>query len=198
MVRGKRGKSHLDRGSRLLPSYKARRVNAVSVQRGTDRRPGSKRFRNYCGLIKIARSGPGQPGPRKGAWPSRISCSAALTEGNDVRLSSRKGACSSMAPPRSTGNPGSVYTNCETASVALHLLSRRGGGRLAASAPQFQSGWRIPLTPPIELSNINVFKRFRNYCGLIKIARSGFPWQKTTRRSSAFPDFLQCGTHRGQ
>jgi hypothetical protein len=27
---------------------------------------------------------------------------------------------------------------------------------LAASAPQFQSGWRIPLKPPIELSNINV------------------------------------------
>ena len=73
-----------------------------------------------------------------------------------------------------------------------------GGGRLAASAPQFQSGWRIPLKAPIELSNINVFKRFRNYCGLIKIARSGFPWEKTTRRSSAFPDFLQRGTHRGQ
>jgi hypothetical protein len=40
---------------------------------------------------------------------------AALNEGNDVRLSSRKAACSSMAPPSSTGNPGSVYTNCETA-----------------------------------------------------------------------------------
>jgi hypothetical protein len=39
----------------------------------------------------------------------------ALTEGDDVRLSSRKAACSSMAPPGSTGNPGSVYTNCETA-----------------------------------------------------------------------------------
>jgi hypothetical protein len=33
----------------------------------------------------------------------------------DVRLSLRKAACSSMAPPSSTGNPGSVYTNCETA-----------------------------------------------------------------------------------
>jgi hypothetical protein len=40
---------------------------------------------------------------------------AALTEGNDVRLSSRKAACSSMAPTSCTGNPGSVYTNCETA-----------------------------------------------------------------------------------
>jgi hypothetical protein len=52
---------------------------------------------------------------------------------------------------------------------------------LATSAPQFQSGWRIPLKAPIELSNINVFKRFRNYCGLIKVARSGFPWEKTTK-----------------
>jgi hypothetical protein len=33
---------------------------------------------------------------------------AALTESNDVRLSSQKAACSSMAPPRFTGNPGSV------------------------------------------------------------------------------------------
>jgi hypothetical protein len=29
----------------------------------------------------------------------------------------RKAACSSMAPPSSTGNPGSVYTNCETALI---------------------------------------------------------------------------------
>jgi hypothetical protein len=43
---------------------------------------------------------------------------AALTEGDDVRLSSRKAACSSMAPPSSTGNLGSVYTNCETAILA--------------------------------------------------------------------------------
>jgi len=108
MVRGKRGKSHLDRGSRLLPSYKARRVNAVSVQRGTDRRPGSKRFRNYCALIKIARSGfPWEKATKRYlAFPDFLR--AALTEGNDVRLSSRKAACSSTAPPRSTGNPGSV------------------------------------------------------------------------------------------
>jgi hypothetical protein len=26
-----------------------------------------------------------------------------------------------------------------------------------------------------------VLKRFRNYCGLIKVARSGFPWEKTTK-----------------
>jgi hypothetical protein len=32
-----------------------------------------------------------------------------------VRLSSRKAACSSVAPQSSTGNPGSVYTNSETA-----------------------------------------------------------------------------------
>jgi hypothetical protein len=45
----------------------------------------------------------------------RISCSAALAENNDVRLSSRKVACSPVVPTTSTGNPGSVYTNCETA-----------------------------------------------------------------------------------
>ena len=28
-------------------------------------------------------------------------------------------------------------------------------------------------------------KRFRNYCGLIKIVRSGFPWEKTTKGSLA-------------
>jgi hypothetical protein len=43
-----------------------------------------------------------------------------------------------------------------------------------------------------------VLKRFRNYCGLIKIARSGFPWGKTTKRPLAFPDFLQRGTGREQ
>src|ERR1700684_4585176 len=87
-------------------------------------------------------------------------------------------------PPDSTGSPGSVYTNCETASVALHLLSRRGGGRLAASAPQFQSGWRIPLKAPIELSNINVFKRFRNYCGLYQLRNRCSP-EADHRESSA-------------
>ena len=49
---------------------------------------------------------------------------AALIEGNDVRLSSRKAACSSRASPSSTGNPGSVYTNCETA-VALRLITAK-------------------------------------------------------------------------
>jgi hypothetical protein len=47
---------------------------------------------------------------------------AALTESNDVRLSSRKAACSSMAPPSSTGNPGSVYINCETALAGTKQL----------------------------------------------------------------------------
>ena len=80
-----------------------------------------KRFRNYCGLIKIARSGfPWEKSTKRSVAPPDF-LRAALTEGNDVRLSSRKAACSSMAPPSSTGNPGSVYTNCKTA-VALALL----------------------------------------------------------------------------
>jgi hypothetical protein len=28
-------------------------------------------------------------------------------------------------------------------------------------------------------------ERFRNYCGLIKVARSGFPWEKTTKGDGA-------------
>ena len=46
---------------------------------------------------------------------------AALTEGTDVRLSSRKAACSSMAPPSFTGNPGSVYTDCENRCSGCYL-----------------------------------------------------------------------------
>ena len=38
-----------------------------------------------------------------------------------------------------------------------------------------------------------IVKRFRNYCGLIKIARSGFPWQKTTKGDVA-SDYTNCET----
>ena len=44
----------------------------------------------------------------------RFPLSAALIERSEVRLSSRKAACGSVAPQSSAGNPGSVYTNCET------------------------------------------------------------------------------------
>jgi hypothetical protein len=53
--------------------------------------------------------------PRKGFFSFPDFLRAALTEGSDVRLSSRKAARSSMASPSFTGNPGSAYTNCETA-----------------------------------------------------------------------------------
>src|SRR5580658_6038975 len=80
-------------------------------------KPGEylRRIRNYCGLITMARSGfPWEKTTkRRLAFPDFLR--AALTEGNDVRLSLRKAACSLMAPPSSTGNPGLVYTNCETA-----------------------------------------------------------------------------------
>ena len=36
-------------------------------------------------------------------------------------------------------------------------------------------------------------EQFRNYCGLIKIARSGFPWEKTTKRPIASV-YTNCGT----
>jgi hypothetical protein len=41
-------------------------------------------------------------------------------------------------------------------------------------------------------------ERFSNYCGLIKIARSGFLWEKTTKRAVAFPDFLPHCTRQGR
>jgi hypothetical protein len=31
-------------------------------------------------------------------------------------------------------------------------------------------------------------EQFRNYCGLIKIARCGFPWEKTTKRAATSVD----------
>ena len=66
------------------------------------------------------------------AVASRISCSAALAGDKDVRLSSRKVACSSLAPTRSTGNPGSVYTYCETALSQRNAAFLRGKPRFAA------------------------------------------------------------------
>ena len=30
-----------------------------------------------------------------------------------------------------------------------------------------------------------LLEQFRNYCGLIKVARCGFPWEKTTKRALA-------------
>jgi hypothetical protein len=73
-------------------------------------------------------------GTTKRPVASRISCGAALAENNDVRLSSRKVACGSVVPTTSTGNPGSVYTNCETAYAVISALRRRAltGRRNAA------------------------------------------------------------------
>ena len=76
---------------------------------------GIEQFRKHCGLKKIARCGfPWEKTTKRPVAP-RISCGAALAENNYVRLSSRKVAWSSAVPPTSTGNPGSAYTNCETA-----------------------------------------------------------------------------------
>ena len=84
-----------------------------------------RQFRNYCGLIKIARCGFPWKKTTKGLSLPRISCSAALAENTDVRLSSRKVACSSVVPTRCTGNPGSVYTNCETAYRVQNVITAR-------------------------------------------------------------------------
>ena len=75
----------------------------------------SKRFRNYCGPMRVGRVVFLGRKPRKDPWISRISCNAALARISHVRLSSRKAAFRFMAPANSAVNPGSVYTNCETA-----------------------------------------------------------------------------------
>ena len=95
-----------------------------------------EQFRNYCGLKKIARCGFPWEKTTKRRVASWISCRAALAENNDVRLSSRKVACSSVAPTTSTGNPGSVYTNCKTAlrlGVLILLAVLVSGDRLAVA-----------------------------------------------------------------
>src|ERR1700722_73271 len=61
-----------------------------------------EQFRNYCGLVKVARSGFPWEKTTKGEVAPPYFLRAELTEGREVRLSSRKAACSSMAPSSST------------------------------------------------------------------------------------------------
>jgi hypothetical protein len=95
--------------------------------------PCLKHFRNYGGPIKVARCGFPREKTTKRPIAPRISSSAALAKNNDVRLSSRKVACSSVVPTTSTGNPGSVCTNCETAYAVTSALRRRPVGRRNAA-----------------------------------------------------------------
>jgi hypothetical protein len=128
---------------------------------------GVKRFRNYVGLIEVSRSGFPWEKTTKGDVAPPDFLRAALIEGNDVRLSSRKAACSSMAPPSSTGNPGSAHINCETtierfsqgasdatassmASIGCLLLSRlpsSNSRRMAEIKPARPSVNNSPRTP---------------------------------------------------
>src|SRR5665213_3181648 len=73
-----------------------------------------ERFRNDCGLIKIAKCGFPWEKTTKRTFATRISCSAPLAESNDVRLSSRKAACSPWSHLAPQEIRGSVYTHCET------------------------------------------------------------------------------------
>ena len=57
----------------------------------------------------------------------------------------------------------------------------------------------VPIKSGYEaLFNFSVLglRRCRNYCGLIKIARSGFPWEKTTKRALASV-YTNCETAKG-
>jgi hypothetical protein len=42
-----------------------------------------------------------------------------------------------------------------------------------------------------------LLEQFRNYCGLIKVARCGFPWEKTTKRALASV-YTNCETALGE
>jgi hypothetical protein len=88
-----------------------------------------ERFHSYDGLLEIARRGFLWRKTTKKSFASRISCRAAPAEGNDVRLSSGKAACSSVAPPSSTGIRGSIHTYCETVLVALAMLAQPGSAQ---------------------------------------------------------------------
>ena len=43
---------------------------------------------------------------------------------------------------------------------------------------------------------LHPLKQFRNYCGLAKVARCGFPGKKTTKRPVASRDFLRAALTR--
>ncbi len=51
--------------------------------------------------------------------------------------------------------------------------------------PRSNTNWRVKAVWQLE--------RFRNYCGLIKVARSGFPWEKTTKGDVALV-YTNCET----
>jgi CubicO group peptidase (beta-lactamase class C family) len=58
----------------------------------------------------------------------------------------------------------------------------RSNGGLNAPIPDMLKYLVFLLGDPArEAENSVILKRFRNYCGLIKVARSGFPWEKTTK-----------------
>jgi hypothetical protein len=42
----------------------------------------------------------------------------------------------------------------------------------------------MPSLPLLHIA-VALLKRFRNYCGLMKVAMCGFPWEKTTKRAFA-------------
>jgi hypothetical protein len=79
------------------------RVVKTAQSRERTERTLLQHFRNYCGAIKVARCGFPWEKTTKRPVASRISCSAALAENSDVRLSSWKVACSWVVPITSTG-----------------------------------------------------------------------------------------------
>jgi hypothetical protein len=108
--RGRTGRTLLKALSQLLWPDKGREVWSRRAPRLAPRQAGA------CG---------GAGGTTKRPVASWISCSAALAKNNDVRLSSRNVACSSVVPTTSTGNPGSVCIHCETAYAVISALRGR-------------------------------------------------------------------------
>ena len=65
----------------------------------------------------------------------------------------------------------------------LGIAHREGTGN--AELHETQNDVFVVLSGEATLVVGGTLERFSNYCGLIKIARSGFPWEKTTRRAVA-------------
>jgi len=58
---------------------------------------------------------------------------------------------------------------------------RIGRGRKKADLIAAAKSEAVILDLMSKTTNPGPLKRFRNYCGLMKVARSGFPWEKTTK-----------------
>src|ERR1700677_1874148 len=82
---------------------------------------------------------------------------------------------------------------CNFCCVSFTVAGSPGDGEGVALCPKHKKPensskvrqQRVRITHLKNTLRCRVLRRFRNYCGLIKIARSGFPSEKTTKSSFA-------------